>query len=323
MTLRPDELQLVRRIVVERSAIQLDAGKDYLIETRLETLARLEGLESAGALVEQLRARPDGDAARKIVEAMTTNETSFFRDRVPFDTLRTVVLPQLIASRATTRQLTIWCAASSTGQEPYSIAMTIREHFPELANWKVQIIATDLSTEVLDKARTGRYSQLEVNRGLPAELLLRHFEKDGARWRLRESVRSMVEFRELNLVGQWPLFPRLDVVFLRNVMIYFDIASRRLILGRVVAALARDGYLFLGAGETTLNIDPSFRRGDEGGGTCFRLDDAGSPSMAPARSTAELGYRDPAPSARPAPVFATTPRVGAGSIQPHHRGGTS
>jgi chemotaxis protein methyltransferase CheR len=271
MPLLPHELDLVRRIVDERSGIQLEDGKEYLIESRLETLARLEGRPDASALVDQLRRSPSGPIARKVVEAMTTNETSFFRDRLPFEALRELVLPKLINARSSTRRLQIWCGASSTGQEPYSIAMTIRDHFPELASWNVSILATDLSVEVLEKARSARYSQLEVGRGLPAEMLVRHFERDGARCKLRPALRDMVEFREMNLAGAWPPMPRPDVVFMRNVMIYFDVDCRRRILGSIASMLPHDGYLFLGAGETTINLEPRLRRVDLDRSGCFEL----------------------------------------------------
>lgn len=277
MTLQPADLDYVRRVVAERSAIQLEDGKEYLIESRLETLARLESQPDAAALIDQMRRSPSGPMTRKVVEAMTTNETSFFRDRVPFDALKDTVLPQLIQARATTRQLNIWCGAASTGQEPYSIAMVIRDHFPELATWKVKILATDLSTEVLDKAATGIYTQLEVGRGLPAPMLVRHFEQQGARWAVRPAIRDMVQFRELNLVGTWPPMPKPDIVFLRNVMIYFDVASKQQILGRIASDIATDGYLFLGAGETTLNLDTPFRRVEIDRAGVFQVDRTTSP----------------------------------------------
>lgn len=272
MTLQPADLDYVRRVVAERSAIQLEDGKEYLIESRLETLARLESQPDAAALVDQMRRSPSGPMTQKVVEAMTTNETSFFRDRVPFDALKDTVLPQLIQARASTRQLNIWCGAASTGQEPYSIAMVIRDHFPELATWKVKILATDLSTEVLDKAATGVYTQLEVGRGLPAPMLVRHFEQQGARWAVRPAIRDMVQFRELNLVGTWPPMPSPDIVFLRNAMIYFDVASKQQILGRIASDIATDGYLFLGAGETTLNLDTPFRRVEIDRAGVFQVD---------------------------------------------------
>ena len=196
----------------------------------------------------------------KVVEALTTNETTFFRDHHPFEALRSEVLPRLIAGRQRTRNLFVWSAACSTGQEPYSLAMLIREHFPELKDWDVRILATDFSQAALDRVNLGRYRQLEVNRGLPAPLLVKYFEREGAEWRVRSDLRSMVETKQLNLVEQWPSMPFVDVVMLRNVLIYFDVATKKKILGHVRKIMSSDGVLFLGAAETTLNIDDSFDR---------------------------------------------------------------
>ena len=190
--------------------------------------------------------------------------------------MRTHILPDLIGRRQQAKTLTIWCAACSTGQEPYTIWMVIRDHFPELANWRVKIIGTDLSTEVLAKAKAGRYTQLEVNRGIPTQVLVKHFERDGVAWKIHHDAHRVVEFRELNLIENWPAMPRPDVVFLRNVMIYFDVATRKQILGKVAQLMAPDGYLFLGAGETTLNIDSSYQRVDLDRSGCFRLASAGA-----------------------------------------------
>lgn len=288
MTLVADDLAYVRRVVAERSAIQLEAGKEYLIESRLETLARLECISEVKDIVDQMRRQPAGPMTQKVVEAMTTNETSFFRDRLPFDALRDSVIPSLMTARAASRRLNIWCGAASTGQEPYSIAMTIREHFPELGTWDVKILATDLSTEVLEKARSGRFSQLEVGRGLPAPMLVRYFEQDGTRWKVRPVIRDMIEFRELNLIGNWPPMTKPDIVFLRNVMIYFDVPSKQRILSKIAANLAPDGYLFLGAGETTLNLDTTFQRIEIDRAGCFQLVTApGRP--APERTPSPIG----------------------------------
>jgi chemotaxis protein methyltransferase CheR len=191
---------------------------------------------------------------------MTTNETSFFRDHHLFDALRRSILPDLIQKREGERKLDIWCAASSSGQEPYTIAMVLREYFPELCEWTVGLVATDISTEMLNRARTGRFDQLEVNRGLPAPMLVKYFLQHGSEWQLKDEVRQMVEFRPLNLVKAWPGMPPVDLVFLRNVMLYFDVESRRQILGRIRQLLQPDGYLFLGATETTLNTDDAFER---------------------------------------------------------------
>lgn len=272
MSLDATDFTLITKIVHERSGIALEAGKEYLVEARLTTLARQEGVASVAAIAQQLRAKPNGPLVQKVVEAMTTNETLWFRDVRPFDALRTEVLPKVIEARKTQRKLTVWSAASSTGQEAYSIAILLRENFPELANWQVKIVGSDIDTEVLARARQGRYSQLEVNRGLQASLLVKYFERDGMHWKVNQALRSMVEFQELNLVAPtWSGLPRADIVFLRNVMIYFDVPTRRQILKRLAAAMAPDGYLFLGAGETTLDIDGAWERVDLGRAHCFRM----------------------------------------------------
>lgn len=270
----------VKKLVQERAAIVLEAGKEYLVASRLNTLAREEKMPSHVELIAELRNRPTPRLSQRIVEAMTTNETSFFRDTRPFEALRTHILPELIAKRQAQKSLTIWCAACSTGQEPYTIWMVIRDHFPELANWRVKIIGTDLSTEVLAKAREGRYSQLEVNRGIPTPVLVKHFQRDGVHWKINADAHKAVEFRELNLIENWPSMPKPDIVFLRNVMIYFDVPTRKTILGKVSSLMAPDGFLFLGAGETTLNIDASYSRVDLDRAGCFRL---GAQSGTPAR----------------------------------------
>jgi len=255
MNAHPDNFKFVCDLVHRRAAILIEAGKEYLVDARLAPIARAHGLPSVDALVAKLRADEKGPLSHEVIEAMTTNETSFFRDIHPFEALRNTVLPALIKARAATRSIRIWCAASSTGQEPYSIAMTIREHFPELATWNVQIIATDINATVLARARTGVFRQLEVNRGLPASLLVKHFEKNGADWQIKANIRQMITFQELNLLERWPLFTQQDVVFMRNVLIYFDMATKRELLRRVRESLRDDGYLFLGGAETTMNID--------------------------------------------------------------------
>jgi chemotaxis protein methyltransferase CheR len=256
MNAHPDNFKFVCDLVHRRAAILIETGKEYLVDARLAPIARAHGLPSVDALVAKLRADDKGPLSHEVIEAMTTNETSFFRDIHPFEALRTVALPALLKARAATRSIRIWCAAASTGQEPYSIAMTIREHFPELATWNVQIIATDINATVLARARTGVFRQLEVNRGLPASLLVKHFDKNGADWQIKANIRQMISFQELNLLERWPLFTQQDVVFMRNVLIYFDVPTKRELLRRVRESLRDDGYLFLGGAETTMNIDP-------------------------------------------------------------------
>lgn len=254
------DFDYIRELVRRGSAIVLEATKEYLVEARLGPLARKEGLGSLAELVARLRAEQNGPLQRKVIDAMTTNETLFFRDVHPFEALRKTVLPELIAARGPSRHLRIWSAACSTGQEPYTIAMTLRESFPELAAWKLDIFATDLSGEVLAKARAGTYGQIEVNRGLPAKLMIKYFTKQGVDWQVNEDLRKMVDFREMNLAETWPMMQPYDVVFLRNVLIYFDVETKKSILGRVRRLLRPDGYLFLGAAETTMNLDDGFER---------------------------------------------------------------
>jgi chemotaxis protein methyltransferase CheR len=254
------DFDFVRNFVRERSAIVLEPGKEYLVETRMLNLARKENFESVEMMTGKLRLGLDKELSRKVVEAMTTNETSFFRDIHPFEALRKTIIPELIARNAKERRLTFWCGAASTGQEPFSVMMLIAQHFPELLTWDFKFIATDLSSEVLAHARAGRFSQLEVNRGLPAALLVKHFVRHGSEWEFSNELRRRIEFREMNLVKEWPYLPPLDFVFLRNVMIYFDMDSKKAILGKIRTLLRPDGLLLLGGAETTFNIDDSFER---------------------------------------------------------------
>jgi len=269
--INPSDFEFVRTIVRADSAIALEPGKEYLVESRLATLARQEGVGSIEELIAQARKKPDNGIRYKIVKAMTTNETSFFRDVAPFDALREHVLPDLIAKRATQRVLRIWCGAASTGQEPYSLAMLIREHFPALGGWKVEIVATDISREVLARARSGRYSQLEVNRGLPASMLVKYFEKDGIHWRVKDAIRDMIVYRELNLIGAWLGVENSDVVMMRNVLIYFDVETKKKILANVRRVMRPDGYFMLGSAESTMNIDEKFRRVQVGRTSCYQI----------------------------------------------------
>ncbi len=264
----------VRVLVREEAGIVLEPGKEYLVDSRLGSLARREGIASLDALVDSLRSGKAPELRRKVLDAMTTNETTFFRDTEPFELLRTTILPRLIAARAGVRRLRIWYAASSTGQEPYSVSMLIREHFPELLAWQLDQFATDISQPVLERARAGIYSQLEVNRGLPVQLLLKYFVKKGLDWQLSDSIRKMVTFQELNLNRPWPLLQKFDLVFIRNVMIYFDVDAKKRILSRIHGLLPPDGYLFLGAAETTFNLDPRFERLNFARTGCYGLGEA-------------------------------------------------
>jgi chemotaxis protein methyltransferase CheR len=269
------DFNYVRNYIRDRSAIVLEPGKEYLVESRLQTLARKENLSSIEALVRKLRSDSSNGLHRKVVDAMTTNETSFFRDLRPFEALRKFILPELAARGAPERKLNLWCGAASTGQEPFSILMLIAEHFPELLEWDLKFTATDLCGEALVRARRGRFNQLEVNRGLPASLLVKYFVRQGADWEIREDLRRRVHFREMNLVGDWPLAPPLDIVFLRNVLIYFDMETKKSILARVRRLLRPGGYLLLGSSETTFHVDDAFERAVFDKTTFYRLRQAG------------------------------------------------
>jgi chemotaxis protein methyltransferase CheR len=267
------DFDFIRKLLRERSAIVLEDGKQYLVESRLAPLVRELKVDSITDLVGLMRAPLANGLLlqQQVVEAMVTTETTFFRDAHPFEALRKAVIPDLVQKRRNERRLNIWCAACSTGQEPYSVALTLREHFPELAGWNVRILATDLSRDVLARAREGRYSQIEVNRGLPAALLVKYFRQHGTSWQLHDAMRGMVEFQELNLAGAWPPLPRMDLVFLRNVMIYFEVATKKAILGRMAAVLQTDGYLVLGGAETTFNLNDSFERLEQFKSGFYRL----------------------------------------------------
>jgi chemotaxis protein methyltransferase CheR len=271
MSLSQTEFNFIRRLVLDQAAIVLEEDKAYLVESRLLPLARREGLASINLFVQKLQTQPFNGLHRQTVEAMTTNETSFFRDFNPFEALKKSLLPDLIVRRAAEKEMVIWCAAGSSGQEPYSLAMLIRENFPQLLSWTIRILATDISSEVLTRARAGRYSQIEVNRGLPASLLVKYFQKRGSDWCLRDDIRQMVDHQILNLAGAWPPLPTIDIVMLRNVLIYFGVETKKTILAKVRRVLKPDGYLFLGGAETTFNLDDSFERVQLERATCYRV----------------------------------------------------
>jgi chemotaxis protein methyltransferase CheR len=279
MPLSPTDFSFVSDLVYRQSGIVLEADKDYLVDARLTGVIRHMGLDSLDTLVQQLRASGADALKHRVVEAMTTNETSFFRDIKPFDTLKQVVLPELIKRRAALKSLSIWCAASSSGQEPYSIAMTLCEAFPELANWRLSFVATDLSSQMVNRCRAGKFSQIEVNRGLPAKLLIKYFKQAGVDWEIDAKLRKMIDFRELNLLSAWPRLQNLDIVFIRNVLIYFDTATKKQILGRIRGLMAPDGVLFLGGAETTLNLDDNYERIAADRSGCYRIKPAATAAM--------------------------------------------
>jgi chemotaxis protein methyltransferase CheR len=249
----------VRKLVYERTAIVLDEGKEYLVESRLSAIAYSHGYRDVNALCRDLEPRR-GALLAEVVEAMTTNETSFFRDHHPFEALRTVVIPELIAKRKHVRKLRVWCAACSSGQEPYSTALLIDQEFPELASWNVTIYATDVARNMVARAASGRYRQVEINRGLSAPMLVKYFAREGLEWELAAHIRRRVVFAELNLISDWPSMETFDLVLLRNVLIYFDQPTKQAVLERVRRQVADDGYLMLGGSETMPNEVRSFER---------------------------------------------------------------
>ncbi len=271
MPLVANDFELVREIVREHVGIQLDSWKSSLVETRLSAIARDERLTGLDDLVRHLRARPRGPLATRVVESLLTTETSFFRDVHPFEALRQFILPDLVMQRQARRELAIWSAGCASGQEIYSVAMMIREHFPSLLDWSLRLIGTDVSTAVLGRAERGRYSELEINRGLPAAALVKYFEQHGLEWQIKLEVRAMVEFLQLNLAGSWRALPKMDIIFLRNVLVYFDVEKKREILAKVRRLLNPDGFLFLGGAESTINLDDGFQPTYFGPAVVYRL----------------------------------------------------
>ena len=259
-SISPVDFDYIRKLMRDQTAIVLDAGKEYIAESRLANLVSQEGFESVRDLIQQLRTNPINGLHRKVVNAMTNNETWFFRDILPFQAMRSKILPEIIAARSAEKTLRIWSAACSAGQEPYSIAMLLQENFPELRSWRIQILATDISSSVLQKAERGRYSQLEINRGLPATSLARYFTRQGIEWEIAKEIRDKIEFRTLNLSDRWPELPVMDIVFVRNVLIYFDVEMKKTILGKMLRQLRPDGYMLMGGAETTLNLDDRYQR---------------------------------------------------------------
>jgi chemotaxis protein methyltransferase CheR len=254
----PLDYEFLRKLLRERSGLDLSSDKQYLVESRLIPLARRVGLSGIAELVAKIKAGSEA-LTSEVVEAMTTNETFFFRDKIPFDHLRETILPALLRARASRRSLRIWSAASSTGQEPYSIAMCLKEFGSALAGWRIEILATDLSLGVLEKARAGIFSQFEVQRGLPIQMLVKHFTQAGELWQLNADIRAMVQHRQLNLMQDFSHLGMFDVIFCRNVLIYFDPDTKAVIFDRLAKAIEPDGMLVLGAAESVVGISDAFR----------------------------------------------------------------
>jgi chemotaxis protein methyltransferase CheR len=257
--MKPDEFDFVSNLVKERSGLVLTKDKLYLLESRLMPVARKRGMKNLEDLVSALRMRREEALIREVTEAMTTNESFFFRDIKPFELFRQTILPQLIQNRASKKHFRIWCAAASSGQEPYSLAITLKEESSRLAGWRHEIVGTDISTEVLAKAKAGLYSQFEVQRGLPIQLLLKYFKKQDDLWQIDAALRAMVQYREFNLLHDLKALGSFDVVFCRNVLIYFDQPTKTRVLDQISRLLPDDGLLFLGGAETVLGISEKFK----------------------------------------------------------------
>ncbi|MEV6487142.1 protein-glutamate O-methyltransferase CheR [Actinoplanes sp. NPDC051633] len=269
MTLSAADFSFVATLVRKEASIVLAPGKEYLVEARLIPVARQVGAASVAEFLNELQRRPNAANQRRIVDALTTNETSWFRDREPFNALTDVVLPELVKSRGANRRVRVWSAASSSGQEAYSLAITLVENLP--TGWSYEIIGSDISTEMINRAETAEYSQVEVNRGLPAAQLVQYFERAGAHWRVAPSLRRNVSFKLMNLTAPLPPMPPFDVIFLRNVLIYFDVATKKSVLRNVARLLRPDGWLFLGAAETTIGIDDNYERVAAGRTSAYRI----------------------------------------------------
>ena len=255
----PHDYDFLRKCLKERSGLVLSADKQYLVESRLLPVARKAGLMTLGELVGLLRGAHDPVLMTTVVEAMTTNESFFFRDKAPFEHFRATIMPALIEARRTARSIRIWCAASSTGQEPYSLAMCLKEIEREILGWRIELLATDLSGEVLEKARAGIYSQFEVQRGLPIAFLVKHFTRSGEFWQIAPELRAMVRYRQLNLLTDFSHLGVFDLVFCRNVLIYFDAETKTDVLNRLARVTAPDGFLVLGAAETVVGLTDRFK----------------------------------------------------------------
>jgi chemotaxis protein methyltransferase CheR len=254
----PSDYEFLRKLLKDRSGLVLSADKQYLVESRLLPIARKAGVNGLGELVQKLKTGNDRLTV-DVVEAMTTNESFFFRDKIPFDHFREAIMPSLIKARAAQKRIRIWCAAASTGQEPYSLAMCLKDMGDKLIGWRVEIIGTDLSTEVLEKAKAGLYSQFEVQRGLPIQMLVKYLAPNGELWQVSPELRGMVQYRPLNLLQDFSHLGGFDVVFCRNVLIYFDQDTKIGVLDRIARILEPDGFLVLGAAETVVGLTDSFK----------------------------------------------------------------
>lgn len=255
--MKTGDYEFIAQLVKERSGLVLQTGKEYLLESRLLPVARNNGMETLEQLVSAMRVATGEGLRVAVNEAMTTNESFFFRDKTPFDVFKNTMLPPLLESRASIKSLRIWCAAASSGQEPYSLAMIIKD-IPELANWRVEILGTDISNAILEKAKSGMYSQFEVQRGLPVNLLMKYFKQNGEFWQIDSSIRSMVTYKNFNLLDDFKSLGRFDIVFCRNVLIYFDSETKGKVMDKIAQVLSPDGYMILGSAESVFGLSDKY-----------------------------------------------------------------
>lgn len=269
--LSEQQFSQLSNLLKDETAVVLGSGKEYLVEARLTSLMREEGFATLSDLIEEVLRRSNPRLNQKVLLALTTNETSFFRDLAPFELLKNKLVPELMTRRAATKSITAWCAACSTGQEPYSLAMLMKQAFPQLSDWSVKILASDLNPNVVQKAKKGVYSSLEVNRGLPATMLVQFFTQQGDLFSINEDLKRWITFFDHNLIASWNI-PQVDILFMRNVLIYFDTDTKRQLFEKIKGVLAPDGYLFLGTAESPYRIVEGFSK-VEGAANVYRRDE--------------------------------------------------
>lgn len=271
MILSQAQFDFICQVVRQHSGIVLGDDELFLMETQIMPVARHFGFNNVSDMISEMQGKRRLDIENEITEILIPSDTCFFRDVHPFNALKTDVIPELIRLRSTERSLAIWCGACSTGQEPWSIAMILHDQFPQLLDWNLEIIATDYSEDLLERAREGVYNQLEINRGLPVQMLTKFFTHDRIAWRLKDRLRQTVQYRQLNLLHPWHELQKMDLVFMRNVLSYFDLPTKQAILTQVRNQLKPDGYLFLGADESTTDIDTSFQSQTVGQASYYQL----------------------------------------------------
>lgn len=265
-----DDFEFIRKFIKEQAGIVLDSGKEYLVEARLLPIAKEFELLSLEQLFHDIRYKLTNQLKLKVIDALTTNETLFFRDTNSFDVLKNRILPDLLSKKSSEKRLNIWCAAASSGQEPYTIAMILKDQNELLKGWSINFVASDISETILERAKNGIYNQFEINRGLPIHYLVKYFDKIGSNWQIKKEIRDMVNFKKINLMSSWS-FSTMDIIFIRNVLIYFGVDTKKDIFKRLEKTLHPDGYFFLGGSETILGIESEFERISINKAPCYQF----------------------------------------------------